>query len=279
VVTDENDTDADAEEYLPAGEAAAKSGFNGQQIRNLVAAGVVRAQRSKKGGIGVYCMADLMRLAEGPRVGDPDEQQDQPLIQEIKTLSAAYKDLLELALKQTRQAQEHERLLITAFSKPLENLGDSSKNLVTAVLDQNAQLVKRADAGDVARIDFLKATESMLRDQRTELAQQAEADRKHQLKLEVWEGVKKAGPHLLEGLKQTVGGDERLQAAQKLKAGLDPAKLAAIIKFKLIDDEQVDLLCKALDLNRADLEALNAEADAMGDEPEPEPEPEAKAAE
>ena len=274
MVTDENESPEESEAYLPVGEAAAKSGFSGTQIRNLVAAGVVRAQRSKKGGVGIYCVADLLRLAEGPRVSDPDEQADQPLIQEFKAFSAAYKDLLDLALKQTRQAQEHERLLITAFSKPLENLGDSSKNLVTAVLDQNAQLVKRADAGDVARIDFLKATESMLRDQRVELAQQAEADRKHQLKIEVWEGVKKAGPHLLEGLKQTIGSNERLQAAKQLKEKLDPALLASMVKLGAIDTEQLDLICKTLELDRAEIEALANEP-----EPGPDPEPEVKAAE
>jgi hypothetical protein len=86
------------------------------------------------------------------------------------------------------------------------------------------------------------------------------------MRREMWESVKKAAPELLRGFKATTGAD-KLEAALALKAKLDPAKIAALIHFKLLGDEEIDLLCKALDLNRAEIEALNVVADEAAEEP------------
>jgi len=253
--------------FVPIAEALELAGLTAPQLRALASAGLISTQRGRGGALH-YSEADLARLAGMPRVPEPAEQS--PLVVELNAITAGYRAMLELALKQTKQAQDHERLLITAFSKPLENLGDSSKSLVGAVLDQNKQLVQRANDGDSARLDFVKAAEGMLRDQRVELREQAELDRKHELRREMWEGVKKAAPELMAGFKATTG-QNRLEAALALKAKLDPAKVAALIHYKLLGDDEIDLLCKALDLDRAAIEALNVAAD----EAEPEAEPEA----
>lgn len=244
--------------YVPVSEALERTGFTAQQLRALVGAGIIRTERAKRGGALTYCVEDLDRFDGMPRVSEPAEQS--PLVVELNAITSGYRAMLELALKQTKQAQDHERLLITAFSKPLEAQGEGSKALVGAVLEQNKQLVQRANDGDSARLDFVKAAETMLRDQRQELRDQAELDRKHELRREVWESVKKAGPHLLKGLQATTGAD-RLEAAMKLKAKLDPAKVAALIHFKLLGDEEIDLLCTALELDRAAIEAMNQAAD------------------
>lgn len=261
---DDDDDDVGETGYVPVAEALEQTGFTLAQLRALTQAGIV-AKRMVSGKT-VYAVDDLKRLTDMPRRAEPDDDQP-PIALEYRALTDGFKAMLELALKQTRQAQEHERQLIAAFSKPLENLGDSSKSLVTAVLEQNKQLVTRANEGDVARLDFVKAAEGMLRDQRVELREQAELDRKHALKAEVWEGVKKAAPHLLAGLQQTTGAG-RLEAAAKLKEKLDPAKVAAIIKFQLLSEEEISLMCTALDLDRAELDKLNAEADAAPPEPQ-----------
>lgn len=243
--------------HVPIAQALEQSGFTARQLRALVEAGIVGTQRAPRGGALVYSVADLNRFDGMPRVAEPAEQS--PLIAELNAITAGYRSMLELALKQTKQAQDHERLLITSFSKPLENLGEGSKALVGAVLEQNSQLVKRATDGDSARLSFVQAAETMLRDQRVELREQSELDRKHDLRREMWEGVKKAAPELLRGFKQTTGQD-KIEAAQALKAKLDPAKLAALIHYKLLDDEEINLMCTALDLDRAAIEALNVAA-------------------
>jgi hypothetical protein len=258
--------------FVPVALALEQSGFTVAQLRALVGAGIIKTQRVK--GVLVYCVEDLMRLCGMPRVAEPEEPS--PLIAEFNAVTAGYRSLLEVALKQTKQSQDHERALIQAFSKPLENLGDSSKALVTAVLDQNKQLVTRANDGDSARLSFVQAAETMLRDQRAELRDQAEADRKHSLRASMWEDVKKAAPRLLEGWKATTGAD-RIEAATALAAKLDPAKVAALIHYRLLADEEIDLLCKALGLDRAAIEKMNADADAAATEPPPPPEPETEA--
>lgn len=267
---DDNDDkpESDTPGYVPVAQALESSGFTAPQLRALVTAGIIKTQRHR--GQLVYCVADLNRFEGVPRVDQPEEAP--PWVAEFNAVTAGYRSLVEASLKLVKQAQDHERLMVTAFSKPLENLGEGSKQLVGAVLEQNKQLVQRASDGDAARLDFVKAAETMLRDQRVELREQAELDRKHELRREVWEGVKKAGPHLLKGLQATTGAD-RLEAAMKLKAKLDPAKVAALIHFKLLGDEEIDLLCTALELDRKAIEAMNAEADAS--EPEAEPKPEA----
>jgi hypothetical protein len=58
------------------------------------------------------------------------------------------------------------------------------------------------------------------------------------------------------------GAPEKLAAVAKLKEKLDVPTLAGILKFNLLDSEGVDALCTALGVDRADLEAINAEADA-----------------
>lgn len=279
--------EAEFEGYVSSAVACEAYNFSMPQLRGLVTAGVVRTERSRKGGAMLYCAEDLARLEGANRTKEPDEPGS--MAAEIRALSDGYKQLLQLAISQTKQAQDHERQLVTAFSKPLEQLGTGSRELVTAVLDQNKLLVDRANAGDAARLDFVKAAETLLKDQRAELREQAELDRKHQLKQEVWEGVKKAGPPLLEGLKETLGGKgTKTAAVETLKAKLSGpeglAKLAALLKFEMLDSEGIDALCTALGVSRADLEALNAEADAVPPEPEPEapqPDPatEAQAAE
>lgn len=257
---DDDDDSPDSSEgngFEPVAKALEQTGFTLPQLRGLVSAGLVRTMRVR--GALCYCVEDLARLAGMPRVAEPDDST--PMLAEFKAVTDGYRAMLDMALKQTKQAQDHERMLVTAFAKPLDQLGEGSRALVTAVLEQNKQLVQRASDGDSARLDFVKAAETMLRDQRTELREQAELDRKHELKREVWEGVKKAGPHLLKGLQATAGVD-RLEAAAKLKERLDPAKVAALIHYKLLGDEEIDLLCTALELDRSAIEALNSEADA-----------------
>lgn len=260
---DDDDADDDVSEapelegYLPVAAALEQSGFTVAQLRALVGAGIIKTVRAKRGGALMYCTADLQRFDGMPRNAEPEQQT--PLIAELNAITAGYRSMLDLALKQTKQAQDHERLLVTAFSKPLNDLGESSKALVGAVLDQNKQLVQRANDGDAARLDFVKAAETMLRDQRTELREQTELDRKHQLRAEVWEGVKKAAPHLLEGLKKTTGADA-LEAAAKLKEKLSPDKIASLVAFNLVDGEELDLLCRVFGYERADIERRAAEA-------------------
>lgn len=268
---DDDDDDAVAESetpgYVPVAQALEQSGFTAVQLRALVTAGIIKTQKHR--GVLVYCVADLNRFEGMPRVDEPEEAP--PWVAEFNAVTAGYRSLVDASLKLVKQAQDHERMMVTAFSKPLDSLGDSSKALVAAVLDQNKQLVQRANDGDSARLDFVKAAETMLRDQRTELREQAELDRKHEMRREVWEGVKKAGPHLLKGLQATTGAS-RLEAAMKLKEKLDPAKLAALIHYKLLGDEEIDLLCTALELDRASLEALNKATDEAAAESEQKPE-------
>jgi hypothetical protein len=240
--------------------ALAQSLFTVTQLRALVGAGIIGTKKTKQGTL--YNVADLARFEGMPRREEEDLNAVSPVLQEMRAMSEGWKSILELALRQTKQAQDHERQLITAFSKPLENLGESSKALVGAVLEQNKQLVQRANDGDAARLDFVKAAETMLRDQRVELREQAELDRKHQLRAEVWEGVKKAAPHLLEGLKKTTGVD-RLEAATKLKEKLDPDKIASLVAFNLVDSEELELLCSVFGYDRADIERRVAEASAV----------------
>lgn len=265
---DDDKPESETPGYVPVTQALEQSGFTAVQLRALVTAGIIKTQKHR--GQLVYCVADLNRFEGMPRVDEPEEAP--PWVAEFNAVTAGYRGLVEASLKLVKQAQDHERAMVTAFSKPLENLGDSSKALVAAVLGQNEQLVKRAADGDAARLDFVKAAETMLRDQRQELREQAENDRKHALRLELWEGIKKAGPHLLKGLQATTGA-ARLEAAVKLKEKLDPAKVAALIHYKLLGDEEIDLLCTALELDRASIEAMNRAADeAQTTEPEPEPE-------
>ncbi len=266
-MSDDDDGEVSAEPseregYVTVAKALELSLFTITQLRALVTAGIVRTERGRR-GVLVYCVEDLKRFDGAPRsTEEPDAQS--PLLAELRGITDGYRSMLELALKQTKQAQDHERMLVTAFAKPLENLGESSKALVGAVLGQNEQLVARATAGDSARLEFVKAAETMLRDQRVELREQAELDRKHALRTEMWEAVKQAGPHLLEGLKKTMGaGDGKLEAAAKLKAKLSPDKVAALVAFDLLDSEELDLLCAAFGYDRADLERRAAEAGAV----------------
>lgn len=270
-MTDHDDDDNENEsesEFLPIADALEQSGFSLTQLRALVAAGLVKVAKGKR-GVVTYCAEDLARLAGLPRVEEPEEL---PHLAEFRAVTDGYKAMLDIALRQTKQAHDHERALVQAFAKPLEMQGGQMRELLGAVLEQNKALVQRANDGDSARLEFVKAAETMLRDQRQELREQSELDRKHELKREVWEGVKKAGPHLLEGLKATMGGGaEKLAAVAKLKEKLDLPTLASILHFKLLDDEGIDALCAALGVSRADLEAINAEASAAeanaGDEP------------
>ncbi len=263
------------EGYVPIAQALELSMFTLPQLRALVSAGVVRTLRaSKLKGAMVYCVEDLQRFDGAPRNSEPEQQG--PVAAEFRAVIDGFKAVTELALKQTAQAQNHERLLITAFSKPLENLGESSKSLVGAVLDQNKQLVERANAGDKSRLEFVQGAETMLRDQRVEMREQLELDRKSELRREMWEGVKKAAPHLLEGFRKTTGSDA-LEAAAKLKEKLSPDKVAALIAFDLLDSEELDLLCRAFGYDRADLERRAAEATAVKAETEPTTDPPADA--
>lgn len=273
---DEEDSGTDnaapeVEGYVAIAQALELSMFTVAQLRALVTAGVVRTVRAKQNkGALLYCVEDLQRFDGAPRSSEPEEQS--PLLAEVRAITEGYRGLVEaaarvsdLALKQTKQAQDHERLLITAFAKPLENVGDASKSLVVAVLDQNKQLVERANAGDKTRLDFVQAAEGMLKDQRGEMREQLELDRKHAVRLEVWEGVKKAGPHLLEGLKATFGtGGDQLKAALQLKEKFDIGKVAALASF--MTSEETDLLCKAFGYDRAELDRINAEATAAAAE-------------
>jgi hypothetical protein len=262
-VSDDDETEvAEPTDYVPVAQALELSLFTITQLRALVSAGIVRTKRARVGGALTYCVEDLKRFDGAPRAEEPEQQS--PLLQELRAITEGYKSMLDLALRQTKQAQDHERQLITSFSKPLENLGESSKALVGAVLDQNGQLVKRANDGDSARLEFVRAAETMLRDQRLELREQADLDRKHQLRQDMWDGVKKAGPALLDGLKQTMGvGDARIEAAGKLREKLSPDKVAALVAFNLLDSEELDLLCTAFNYDRADLERRAAEANEV----------------
>lgn len=260
-----SELEASPEGYLSAAEAVSQFGFNMYQLKSLVAAGVLRiTQVSSKriGKVVFYRTEDLQRLAEGPRDADDDlDDTDSDLRREMKTISASYARLLELAMKQTQQAQDHEVKLVSAFAGPLKTLAESNQNQVEAVLEQNKQLVERANAGDMARLEFVKAAEGMLRDQRVELREQAELDRKNELRHEMWGEAKKVLPELMKGLKATTGAD-RIEAAQELAKKIDKGKLAAIVKFQLLSEEELGLMCKALDIDRAELDKLNAEADA-----------------
>lgn len=252
---DDDDNDASVDGFVGVTEALEGYSFTLPQLRALVSAGVVRTKRDR--GKLIYCVEDLERLAGAPRNDEPDDA----FGTDIKALLAGHERLNEMCMKLVKQCQDHERQLVTAFNAPLKTLAESSQNQVKAVLDQNTQLVERANAGDKSRLEFVQAAETMLRDQRAELRDQAELDRKHELRREMWEGVKKAAPKLLEGFKETMGTD-RLEAAAELGRKLDPAKVAAILQFGLLPDDQIDLLCKALGLDRAELEKLNREADA-----------------
>jgi hypothetical protein len=253
---DDDKPESEAPGYVNVTQALEQSGFTAVQLRALVTAGIIKTTKLR--GALMYCVADLNRFEGMPRVDEPEEAP--PWVAEFNAVTAGYRSLVDASLKLVKQAQDHEKAMVTAFSKPLENLGDSSKALVAAVLGQNEQLVKRAADGDAARLDFVKAAETMLRDQRAELREQSELDRKHEMRREVWEGVKKAAPHMLEGLKATTGS-KRLEAAAKLKEKLDPAKVAALIRYELIGSEEIDLLCTALELDRSSIEALNKAVD------------------
>jgi len=244
--------------WVPVAAALAQSLFTVTQLRALVGAGIIGTKKTKQGTL--YNVADLARFEGMPRTSEPDEPS--PILAEMRAISDGYKSMLDLALKQTKQAQDHERMLITAFSKPLDSIGESSKTLVGAVLDQNKQLIQRANDGDSARLEFVKGAETMLRDQRVEMREQLELDRKHALRTEMWEGVKKAAPQLLEGFKKTVGAD-RLEAATKLKEKLSIDKVASLVAFKMVDEEETALLCTVFGYDRAELDRVVAEAQAV----------------
>jgi len=253
-----DETACEIEGYITATEAVEQCSFTPLQLRSLVGAGVLRTARAKRGVI-VYCREDLARLEGAPRV-EPDDEPSEVVV-EMRAINAAWKDVLDVALKQTKQAQEHERLIVTAFSKPLETLMTGVQQQVGAMVTQNEQLLTRATAGDVARLDFVKAAETMLRERRNEDAQLDDARQKQQIRSEAWEAVKKAGPHLLEGIKKTVGGDgEQLKAALLLREKFDIGKVAALASF--MSSEETDLLCKAFGYDRAELDRINAEATA-----------------
>ena len=269
-MSDDDESETAAAEFIPIAQALELSLFTATQLRALVTAGIVGTQSVR--GVKCYSVADLKRFDGAPRNAEPDEQS--PLTVELRAITEGYRGMLDLALRQTKQAQDHERALILAFSKPLEQLGEGSKNLVGAVLEQNKQLVQRASDGDSARLQFVQAAESMLRDQRSELREQAELDRKAELRREVWEGVKKAAPHLLDGWKVTTGAG-KLDAAMKLKDKLDINKVAALVAMRVLDDEETDLLCAAFGYDRAELDRLakeGAEAAAQADAAEAAPE-------
>lgn len=255
-MSDDDDEPSEAEGreagYVPVAQALEQSGFTLAQLRALVGAGIIKTKLAQYGGAKLYCVEDLQRFDGMPRAAEVEPPSQ--LVAEFNAVTAGYRQMLDLALKQTKQAQDHERLLVTAFSKPLNDLGESSKSLVTAVLDQNKQLVQRANDGDRARLEFVQGAETMLRDQRTELREQAELDRKHDMRREVWEGVKKAAPHLLDGLKAT--GSDQLKAAVKLKEKLDINKVASLVAFKLLDPEEIDLMCQAFGYDRAEIDRL-----------------------
>jgi len=244
--------------WVPVAAALAQSLFTVTQLRALVGAGIIGTKKTKQGVL--YSVEDLKRFDGMPK--REEAEPPSPLLAEMRAMSEGYKSMLELALKQTKQAQDHERLLVTAFTKPLDSLGESSRTLVTAVLDQNKQLVQRANDGDNARLEFVKGAETMLRDQRVEMREQLELDRKHELRREMWEGVKKAAPQLLAGFKQTTGVD-RVEAATKLKEKITIDKLASLVAFNLVDDEEASLLCTVFGYDRADLDRTVREAQAV----------------
>jgi len=225
------------------------------QLRALVGSGIIGTKRTKQGTL--YSAEDLVRFDGMPR--REEAEPPSPLLAEMRAISDSWKAVLDVALKQTKQAQDHERLVVVAFTKPLESLGKSSETLVTAVLDQNKQLVQRANDGDKARLAFVKGAETMLRDQRVEMREQLELDRKHELRREMWEGVKKAAPQLLEGFKKTTGAD-RVEAATKLKDKITIDKLASLVAFNFVDDEEATLLCTVFGYERAELDRKVAEA-------------------
>lgn len=281
---DDDDDVNDPEGYGTFSEAVAETGLTQSQLRSLVAVGVVRTLRSKtQSRRQLFCLEDVRRVCS-MRSDTPGEELDvdkAPTMvpaAEVRALVDGFERLLRLAMAQTKQAQDHERMMTTANTGQLKELAAGQQGLVTAVLKQNELLVQRANDGDAARLQFVQAAEVMLKDQRAELRLEAENNRRHELRQQMWNDVRKAAPQLLEGLKETVGGG-RLAAAERLKQKIDPATIAGLIKLQLLPEDQIEDLCTALDLDRAELDKLNKEADAVAEAEAAEPEQKAEAAE
>jgi len=253
---------------------ARKTGLGERFIVTLFNQGLVR--REVRGPGWAYCLEDVedykQRVAMGPK--EVPKRSDHET--ELQTLVTGYKDLLSLQNAALKQAQQHERDLFAAFTGPLKVVTEAMQAQVT-------QLTERANAGDTARVDFIVATESMLRDNREEEAGRAKAEATRVMREKMWGDVKTAAPHLWKGIQQTFGFDdatiERAKAGEELKSKLDEGKVAALFAFDFLSEEEKNLLCKAFGYDREKLEAMAKDAGAaevVGSDvgpPKPESEP------
>jgi hypothetical protein len=253
--------DAALLEFLPAAECARRTGLGMRFLLTLHAQGHIRREQSGPGWR--YCIQDaeayraLASKAKGAKSEAKPPRSEYET--ELQTLVTGYKDLLGLQNAALKQAQQHERDLFAAFTGPLKVVTEAMQAQVT-------QLTERANAGDTARVDFIVATEGMLRDNREEEATRAKAEATRVMREKMWADLKTAAPHLWKGVQQTFGFDDdtiaRAKAGEELKSKLDEGKVAALFAFDFLSEEEKDLLCKAFGYDRAKLEAMAKDAGA-----------------
>jgi hypothetical protein len=249
------DETAEFLEFMPCTELARQTGLGRRFIVTLAEQGHVR--RRSVGNGWHYCLADCQayKRKTGTAVGDSEN----PRETELQTLVNGYKELLGLQNAALKQAQAHERELFSSFTAPL--------GVLTAAMQaQVQQLTERANSGDKARIDFMLATETLLRDQRAEHAEIERTEATRVMRTKMWDDVKRAAPHVWTGIQQTLGVDagtiERLRAAATLREKLDKSKVAALFAFDFLSEEEKALLCTAFGYERAELDAMARDAGA-----------------
>lgn len=257
VAADEETEASDASaDFRTREECQRLTGFGMRFVETLGEQGSVRREKSPAGRWW-YSVTDLESYkARNPKPGqEPSPKSEYE--SELRTLVTGYKDLLTAANLSVKQAQLHERELFSSFSGPL-------KALVEGMQAQVNSLVERATAGDKARLDFIVATETMLRDNRTETAERERAEATRAMRGKMWEDIRTAAPHLWTQLQETLGIDpakvEAIKAAEALRVKLDTSKVAALFVF--LDETEKDLLCKAMGYDRAELEALARDSGA-----------------
>ena len=271
--TEEEEADEDASasflEFLPCAELSRKTGLGRRFIVTLYDQGHVRRRQAGNGWH--YCLTDCEEYKEKTATpGSKGGTRRTEYETELQTLVNGYKELLGLQNAALKHAQQHERELFQAFTGPLKVVTDAMQGQVT-------QLTERANAGDTARVDFIVATEAMLRDNRAEQAERERAEATRAMRLTMWGDMKKAAPHVWAQIQETLGFDAetlaRAKAGQALKEKLDEQKVAALFAFDFLSDEEKDLLCKAFGYDRAGLEKMAADAGAsevVGEEVPPE---------
>lgn len=259
-------------DFRPVAECTRLTGLGNRFIVTLAQRGDVRRQRAKHGGYN-YCLEDCQAYvsntgqaaarmaAEADGAAEPKRGRSE-YESELKTLVNGYKDLLTLTLATAKQAQQHERDLFTAFTGPLKVLTDSLQA-------QSNALAERAAAGDKARLDFLAATENMLTEQRKADTDAKRAEHLRELRMGMWNDVKRAAPHVWSQIQETMGASPEqvaaMRAAGELRKTLEKEKVAALLVFDFLSEEQKNLLCTALNYDRAELEAIAAQAGAKDD--------------